>query len=281
MPLTHAPRAQDFPRRNRIISGSSLGVVVIEAARRSGSLITASMAAEQNRDVFAVPGSVLDSRADGTNDLIRKGATLMTSASHIIEAVRPQIDALELEASQHGRLASQAGCPAAVQYGRSRRGNNSTPLAEEPRSRAPRSRSAGRLYQLLSAAPIDLDSLCREAGCCLWVRRPERFWSWNWPGAMRGIPAIGCPAPRRDLASMFKPHPDGPASHSQPAVHRSRRFANSMLSIGHGCRSSFAAHRLRAWPSQADRPDDHIRPVLARLREIGKDGRKIGRQVIA
>jgi DNA processing protein len=89
MPLGHVPRARDFPRRNRLISGASLGVVVIEAAHRSGSLITARMAAEQVREVFAVPGSPLDPRAAGTNDLIKQGAALVTEASDVINAVRP------------------------------------------------------------------------------------------------------------------------------------------------------------------------------------------------
>ena len=87
MPLGHVPRARDFPRRNRLISGAALGVVVIEAAHRSGSLITARMAAEQGREVFAVPGSPLDPRAAGTNDLIKQGATLITEASDVINAV--------------------------------------------------------------------------------------------------------------------------------------------------------------------------------------------------
>src|SRR5207244_4735430 len=89
MPLGHVPRARDFPRRNRLISGASLGIVVIEAAHRSGSLITARMAAEQGREVFAVPGSPLDPRAAGTNDLIKQGATLTTEASDVINAVAP------------------------------------------------------------------------------------------------------------------------------------------------------------------------------------------------
>ena len=89
MPLGHEPRARDFPRRNRLISGAALGVVVIEAAHRSGSLITARMAGEQGREVFAVPGSPLDPRAAGTNDLIKQGATLVTQASDVIHAVEP------------------------------------------------------------------------------------------------------------------------------------------------------------------------------------------------
>ena len=89
MPLGHVPRAHDFPRRNRLISGASLGVVVIEAAHRSGSLITARMAAEQGREVFAVPGSPLDPRAAGTNDLIKQGAALVTEASDVISAIQP------------------------------------------------------------------------------------------------------------------------------------------------------------------------------------------------
>ncbi|WP_018698977.1 DNA-processing protein DprA [Amorphus coralli] len=92
MPIGWAARAQDFPRRNRLISGMSLGVVVIEAARRSGSLHTARFASEQGRDVFAVPGSPLDPRAEGCNHLIREGATLITGAADVIEALGPLLD---------------------------------------------------------------------------------------------------------------------------------------------------------------------------------------------
>lgn len=84
-----APRGKDFPRRNRLISGISLGVVVIEAAERSGSLITARFAGEQGREVFAVPGSPLDPRAAGTNNLLKQGAGLVTSAADIVEALAP------------------------------------------------------------------------------------------------------------------------------------------------------------------------------------------------
>lgn len=83
------PRGKDFPRRNRLISGLSLGVVIVEAAARSGSLITARFAAEQGREVLAVPGHPLDPRAAGTNRLIREGATLVTCGEDVLEAIRP------------------------------------------------------------------------------------------------------------------------------------------------------------------------------------------------
>lgn len=83
-PMGTQPQSRHFPRRNRIISGLCRAVVVVEAAPRSGSLITARMALEQGRDVFAVPGSPLDLRAKGTNDLIREGAILADSAASIL-----------------------------------------------------------------------------------------------------------------------------------------------------------------------------------------------------
>ncbi|MBB4570556.1 DNA-processing protein DprA [Rhizobium leucaenae] len=89
MPFGWEPRARDFPRRNRLIAGISLGLVVVEAATRSGSLITARLAGEFGRLVFAVPGSPLDPRCEGTNGLLKDGAMIVTSPDDIIEALRP------------------------------------------------------------------------------------------------------------------------------------------------------------------------------------------------
>ena len=89
MPFGWEPRAVDFPRRNRIVVGLASGVLVVEAATRSGSLISARLAGEMGRLVFAVPGSPLDPRSAGTNALLKDGATLVTEAADILEAMRP------------------------------------------------------------------------------------------------------------------------------------------------------------------------------------------------
>lgn len=89
MPPGTEPRARHFPHRNRIIAGLAAGTVVVEAAPKSGSLITARLAGEAGREVMAVPGSPLDPRAQGCNGLIREGATLVQSAADVLEAIRP------------------------------------------------------------------------------------------------------------------------------------------------------------------------------------------------
>lgn len=89
MPVGTQPQARHFPRRNRLISGIARGVIVVEAALRSGSLITARLALEQGRDVFAVPGSPLDARARGGNDLLRQGAILTESADDVLREIGP------------------------------------------------------------------------------------------------------------------------------------------------------------------------------------------------
>ena len=138
MPLGHVPRARDFPRRNRLISGASLGVVVIEAAHRSGSLITARMAAEQGREVFAVPGSPLDPRAAGTNDLIKQGATLTTEAADVINAVAPIMERPIMLDAREGD-----GEPLDFDAGANER---------------------TRITDLLGPSPVSLDDLIRMSG---------------------------------------------------------------------------------------------------------------------
>ena len=88
MPMGWQPRARDFPRRNRLISGLAAGIAIVEAAKRSGSLITARLALEQGREVFVVPGSPLDPRAEGSNELLKQGATILTQADDVITVLR-------------------------------------------------------------------------------------------------------------------------------------------------------------------------------------------------
>lgn len=91
LPFGWEPRAKDFPRRNRIVAGLSLGLVVVEAAKRSGSLISARLAGEMGRLVFAVPGSPLDPRAAGANGLLKDGAILVTEARDVIAQIAPLV----------------------------------------------------------------------------------------------------------------------------------------------------------------------------------------------
>lgn len=140
MPLGWEPRARDFPRRNRLVSGLSLGIVVVEAAKRSGSLITARLALEQNRDVFAVPGSPLDPRAEGGNSLIQQGAKLITNAQDIVETLGSADPARS--ALFDPPWAPDLGVEAAE------------PPGEDQKS---------RLLSALSATPVEIDELIRQS----------------------------------------------------------------------------------------------------------------------
>ena len=138
MPLGWVARAQDFPRRNRIIAGLSRGIVVVEAALRSGSLITARLAGELGREVMCAPGSPIDPRAAGTNDLIKQGATLTTEADDVINAVRPIMGRpVEWPIGESDDMPLDAGEPAAGER--------------------------ARIVNLLGPSPISLDDLIRMA----------------------------------------------------------------------------------------------------------------------
>jgi DNA processing protein len=140
MRLGEAPQARHFPRRNRIISGLARGVVIVEAAERSGSLITAQYALEQGREIFAVPGSPLDPRAKGANRLIKDGATLTESAEDILSVLAPMLG--------HGfEEPTRSSAPGPV---------------EVLEAEADRIRAA--VEEALGPAPVEIDELIRQLG---------------------------------------------------------------------------------------------------------------------
>ncbi len=141
-PFGTEPLARHFPRRNRIISGLALGVLVVEAAARSGSLITARMALEQNRELFAVPGSPADPRAEGPNNLIRDGAHLTTSAADILHVLQ----SLRLAPLRDSASGHWTGAP---------------PDSGTQRITAPDERLYDKIIECLSHTPVTIDSLIR------------------------------------------------------------------------------------------------------------------------
>jgi DNA processing protein len=135
------PRARDFPRRNRIIAGMALATIVVEAAERSGSLITARLALEQNREVLAVPGSPLDPRAAGSNNLLKQGARLVTEVRDVIDAVAPMLERARLE-------------PPSV---------FSAPPSSEP-TPEPAEDDRARIVEALGPTPVEIDEIIRFTG---------------------------------------------------------------------------------------------------------------------
>lgn len=157
MPPGFLPRGKDFPRRNRIIAGISLGVLIVEAARKSGSLVTARLASEVGREVFAIPGHPLDPRAEGTLKLLKDGATLVTSAGDIIEALTP------INVTVQGGLAETptsetAFRPPPAHY-----------FAE------PDETDADKVLSALSPNPIDIDEIARATALSIRTVRSVLF----------------------------------------------------------------------------------------------------------
>ena len=178
MPLNWEPRGRDFPRRNRLVSGLSLAVVIIEAARASGSLITAKFAGEQGREVFAVPGSPLDPRAEGTNDLLRQGASICTSAEDVLSALGPLMARTKAQADLFREDAGPESAPEPLWdeldlFGRVFPLTPQTvPMQEmdEPGTgplhrEVPETTGApARILELLGPSPVGMDELARTAG---------------------------------------------------------------------------------------------------------------------
>ena len=139
-PIGTKPQGRHFPRRNRLISGLSLGVLVVEAALKSGSLITARMALEQGREVMAVPGSPLDPRCRGSNDLLRQGATLVEGENDVLEAIG-------------GMMLSQADEPDADLFSFAKAAGPSAAELEQSR---------GVVHEKLGPTPVSIDELVRQ-----------------------------------------------------------------------------------------------------------------------
>lgn len=158
MPLGHGPRARDFPRRNRLISGLSRGVLVVEAALRSGSLITARLAAEQGREVMAIPGSPIDPRARGTNHLLREGAHLVESVEDVLTILR---DSPPLRPGVQDRATLSADWPEPDWLEEDDRPVPETGGEPDP---APPADPIEHLRSLLSPAPVSADELARQSG---------------------------------------------------------------------------------------------------------------------
>jgi DNA processing protein len=142
MPVGWEPRSRDFPRRNRIIAGLAMATIVVEAAERSGSLITARMALEQNREVMAVPGSPLDPRAAGANRLLKQGAALVTEADDVIRILQPIMGDIPIDLQS-----PPASAPEPVS------------ITEEPLDS-----ERMKIVEALGPSPVEVDEIVRLTG---------------------------------------------------------------------------------------------------------------------
>ncbi len=158
-PLGTAPDAQNFPRRNRIVSGLTIGTLVVEADHKSGAMITATMAGEQGRDVFAVPGSILSAQSAGPNQLIKEGAKVVTSVEDVLEELHLTSVAVQREA----REILPADPTEALVLGL---------LAAEPRHADDVTRAAGLPTSVVTSTLtlLELKGLARQLGGMLYVR---------------------------------------------------------------------------------------------------------------
>lgn len=147
MPLGWSPRAIDFPRRNRLIAGLSYGLLVVEAAQRSGSLISARLAGEQGRLVFAVPGSPLDQRSAGSNGLLKDGATLVTEADDVVRALTPLVGEGMLRAASSPRAEALSDVQVALP-------NSDTEMLDDG--------GRARVLESLSPVATDIDEIVRH-----------------------------------------------------------------------------------------------------------------------
>ena len=181
MPFGWEPRARDFPRRNRLIAGIANGLVVVEAAVRSGSLITARLAGEFGRLVFAVPGSPLDPRCHGTNNLLKDGAIITTAAEDVLEALAP---------STRPEVFSEPV--------------GDEPYEENPRPLAlpPDDSDRDRIVTALGPTPVEIDDIIRYTGL------PASsvylvLLNWIWRGGCTATAAVSFHWPWRSESARF------------------------------------------------------------------------------